>query len=601
MTERNLTFIPKTPGERLAFNKKADEEKRLIDIEELRLRKEVIPIVDYPFKTPVTHKDIVIERAVAPMRDGIGLRTHIYRPVIEGKYPVILLRGPYDMLGSLDMAPALLRHLARRGYVGVAQDVRGRFGSEGEFDPGVNEHDDTYDAIEWVAAQSWSNGKVGMTGVSYLGFTSFCGAVMNAPALKAIMPVCINYGSEVLTGVPPLSGMAAWMIWAGQRTSTLQNYLRIDWMHLPLKNIADEAGLPHPQFVDQVTENYSLPTILNGREIENRLSKINIPTYIVAGWYDNFNEGMLLNYERQAKTSTDLRLIIGPWHHNLSDLTKPQIGKIETSEIYLSRYYQEMELFFDHHLKDKGEWDPPGPVLIYVLGSNQWRYEQEWPLKRAKYTSIYLGSDGTANSDVENGVLDWSGPVGNSELDSFDYNPLDPLRSIEGLNVWHLCNHLGDRKLIEDRYDVLVYSTPILNEDLEVTGVIKATLYASSSVPDTDFIINLIDVYPNGHTQYLVNGIIRATYREGFGERKLIEPDRIYKYEFNLQPISINFQKGHRLRIEITSSDMDRYARNQNISDPPGITANIAIAHQKIFHSDKYPSSLSLPIIATKE
>ena len=597
MTESGAKFVPKSPVERAAFLRKADEEKRLIDDEERRLRKDMLPTVDYPFETAVTHEDIVIEREMAPMRDGVALRTQIYRPKKEGKYPVILMRGPYDMLGALDMAPAMLRHLARRGYVGVTQDVRGRFGSEGEFEAGIHEHDDTHDAIEWAAAQSWSDGKVGMTGVSYLGFTSFCGAVSTAPSLRAIMPVCINYGSEILTGVPPLSGMAAWFIWAGQPTPTLQNQLRIDWLHLPLREIDDEAGLPHPHFDTQVTEHFTMSTILKGDEIERRLAGIKTPTYIVAGWYDNFNEGMLLNYERQAKSSADLWLIIGPWHHNLSDLTEPRIGKVQTPDIYLNRYYHEMERFFGHHLKGESSWTPPGRVLIYVLGSNEWRYEQEWPLKRADYKSIYLYSNGKAGTNGTDGTLSWSQPSGKSNCDTYDYNPLDPVRPVEGLNVWFLCNHLGDRESIEIRDDVLVYSTPILEEDMEVTGVIKATLYASSSAPDTDFIINLIDVYPDGHTQYLVNGIVRATYRDGYGERKLIEPGRIYKYEFKLQPISINFQKGHRMRIEVTSSDMDRYARNQNVADPPGMTANVAIAHQKIFHDNEHPSKLDLPIV----
>lgn len=597
MIEKILKFHPKSSEERAAFLQKKDEEKRLIDAEEQRLRKDLLPTINYPFQTPITHEDIVIEQVMAPMRDGVALRTQIYRPQKAGKYPVILMRGPYDMLGTLDMAPAMLRHLARRGYVGVTQDVRGRFGSEGEFEAGVHEHEDTYDAIEWASAQSWSNGHVGMTGVSYLGFTSFCGAVSKAPSLRAIMPVCINYGSEVLSGVPQLSGMAAWFIWAGQPTSNLHNYMRIDWLHLPLNEIDDEAGLPHPYFDAQVTENYAMPTILKGEEIQRRLEDIKTPTYIVAGWYDNFNEGMLLNYERQAKSSADVRLIIGPWHHNLADLTEARIGKIHTSDIYLNRYYHEMENFFDHYLKGEGSWSPPGRVLIYVLGSNEWRYEQEWPLKRAEYKSLYLHSSGNAGKNILSGVLSWSKPVGDSNCDSYDYNPLNPVRAIKGLNVWHLCNHLGDRDAVESREDVLVYSTPILEKDVEVTGVIKATLYASSSTPDTDFIINLIDVYPNGHTQYLVNGIVRATYREGYGERKLIKPDMIYKYEFKLQPISIKFLKGHRIRIEVTSSDMDRYARNQNVADEPGMTANVAIAHQKIFHDSDYPSKLLLPII----
>lgn len=602
MTEQKLKFTPKSPAERQAFIEQADEEGCKKELEERHLRHKVLPYYDaYPFESPIEHEDIVIERTMMPMRDNNCLRSYIYRPKAIGRYPVILARGPYDMNGSMDKWPSFFRQLAKRGYVCVAQDVRGRFRSEGVFEPMVNEHEDTYDAIEWVASQPWSNGRVGMTGVSYLGFTSLCGAITNAPSLKAIMPACINYGLELTTGAPALSGIAGWLIWAGQPTQELQNGARIDWLHLPLDQIDDEAGLAHPWFKHMMREQFNqLPIVKSADYITNQIAKINTPTYIVAGWYDNLTEGMLINYERQAKTAKDVRLIIGPWHHNLGDLQEPLIGKVPTPDVYLNRWYLEMERFFNYHLKegddDRKTWSPDGKVLLYILGSNEWRYEQEWPLSRAIQTPIYLSSSGITGKSDDSGLLVWQEP-GQELPDRYDYNPLNPVRSVEGLNIWHLNHYLGDRTEIEKRDDVLVYSTPPLERDIEVTGIIEATLYAASSAPDTDFIINLIDVYPDGHTQYLTHGIMRVTYRDGFDARKLIEPGKIYEYNFKLKPIGVKFQKGHRIRIEVTSSDMDRYARNQNVSDAPGTSTNVDVAEQTIYHGKDFPSKLILPII----
>jgi putative CocE/NonD family hydrolase len=325
-----------------------------------------------------------------------------------------------------------------------------------------------------------------------------------------------------------------------------------------------------------------------------------VPSQIICAWYDEFLTENLLNYERQAQAGGDLRLVIGPWHHNLEDQTEPRLGKVAIPEPPVNRYYGEMERFFGHYLKN-GATTPlqaPGRVLLYVLGSNQWRYEQEWPLSRAVTTPLYLSSGGNANTDQGDGLLSWEPPA-EQAADHYSYNPLEPIRSVEGVTIWNLLTdgQFGDRAAIEVRQDVLVYSTPVLEHDIEVTGTIEAVLHAASSAPDTDFIINLIDVYPDGHTQWLCNGIIRVTYRDGLEERKLIEPSRIYEYRFALRPICNCFQKGHRIRIEVTSSDMDRYARNQNVADAPGTTANVAIAEQTIHHGGAMLSRLELPVI----
>ena len=601
-TSPTLQFVRKTPAERQAFLQQADTEAALAAVEEQRLRREWLPVREYPFAGPISHPEIVVETVMVPMRDGACLRTDVYRPAGDGRYPVLLMRGPYDMNSTLDSAPGLLRNLARRGYVGVAQDVRGRFGSDGTFEAAVFEHNDSFDAVEWAAQQSWSNGRVAMTGISYLGFTSYCAAVSKPKGLVAIMPSCIKYGMEQTCGAPPLTAMAGWFIWAGQPTATLQNFRRIDWLHLPLNQIDDEAGLSHPNFKLMVEERYSdLHATLPAPEIERRLSSIEVPTAVVCGWYDEMITENLTNYERQAQGGGDVRLLVGPWHHNLEDILEACIGQLPVPEVYINRYYLEMERFLEHYLKAGASTplEAPGRVLLYVMGSNVWRYEQDWPLSRAVTTPLYLSSGGQANTDRGDGELLWQPPAGEQPADRYAYNPLDPVRSVEGLGVWNLftVGQMGDRAAIESRDDVLVYSSAPLEHDLEITGTIEATLHAASSAVDTDFIINLIDVHPDGFTQYITQGLVRASYREGLGARKLIEPGRVYEYRLSFRPTSICFLKGHRLRIEVTSSDMDRHARNQNVVDAPGTTAYVAIAQQTIHHSGLMCSRLDLPVI----
>ncbi|MEB3200553.1 MAG: CocE/NonD family hydrolase [Synechococcaceae cyanobacterium] len=604
MAESNdtLQFIPRSAAERDAFLQQAEAEAREAAAEEQRLRREWLPVRSYPFTAAISHPVITVDRVMVPMRDGVALRTHVYRPAVEGRFPVLLMRGPYDMNSTLDSAPGLLRNLARRGYVGIAQDVRGRFGSEGEFEAAVNEHDDTFDAVEWAALQSWSNGRVAMTGISYLGFTSYCAAVTSPRGLVAVMPSCIKYGMEHTSGAPALTAMAGWFIWAGQPTPTLQNFRRIDWLHLPLNRIDDEAGLSHPNFKLQMEDRQTeLHTSLPAEEIERRLAAIRVPTCVVCGWYDEFIVENLINYERQARGSSDVRLLVGPWHHNLEDITEARIGQLAVPEVFIDRYYQEMERFLEHYLK-RGETTPlqaPGRVLLYVMGSNVWRYEQEWPLRRSVTRTLYLSSGGQANTAAGDGALRWEAPSGEQPCDTYSYNPLDPVRSVEGVGVWNLftVGQMGDRTAIESRQDVLVYSSAALEQDLEVTGTIEATLYAASSAVDTDFILNLIDVHPDGHTQYITQGLIRVSYRDGLQERRLIEPGRVYAYRIRMRPTSICFLKGHRLRLEVTSSDMDRHARNQNVADAPGTTAHVAIARQTIHHGGAWCSRLDLPVI----
>ena len=558
-----------------AFRRQADADWAVDLAEEERLRRDVLPTKAIPFPSPVRYPEIAMERNVPiPMRDGVVLRADIYRPGADGRFPVAINRGPYDKASSLDDIPAVARNLAQRGYVCIAQDVRGRYASDGGYAPLHAEIEDGVDTVEWAAAQPWSTGKVGMFGVSYNGFVQFCAAAGQAPHLSCIYPAMIGYGFHTRkAGIPWLASIGAWLIWAGQGSESL-NDRRIDTWHLPLHEIDDKSGYPTAAFDALATMDldYRLPGEMPEKTEREHLGKIRVPTYCVAGWYDELIEDTLDCWVRLRETLADARLIVGPWHHNLCDLEEPRMGKVATDDVELKRYYEEMERFFARHLKgeDIESYDAEAPIRLYVMGKNVWRDEYEWPLARTEHRTLYLHSSGSAGTGFEDGKLRWQPPAVEQPADEYDYNPLDPVRWSHDVDIWSYLLELGDRRSLEQRPDVLVYTSPVLEEDTEITGSIKAVLFASSDCEDTDFVVNLVDVHADGHTQYLTHGIIRARYRYGLENPQLLEPGKIYRYEIGLWPTSNVFLAGHRIRVEITSSDFDRYARNQNIAVNPG-------------------------------
>ncbi len=596
-----VRFVPKTPMKRWLFVLKAEAAMAAFNLVEKFDRRD-LEGRELPLRSPVAYPDLAVDRVMVAMRDGVKLRTHVFRPAAPGRFPVIMQRSPYDALSTLDLAPALYREFARRGYAVVAQDVRGRYGSEGTFEPLVNEVEDTYDAIDWASKQPWSTGQVGITGISYQGAVAFYGGVGQHPALKAIMPVCMDHGTHDSPsgGVPSLGTVGSWLLFAGQDTPETTNPLRVDFEHLPLTRIDDEAGSPSERFDRYVSEDPTLQISMTAEEVEEDLARIRIPTLVTGGWYDVFREGMLDNYQRQARHHPETTtLFVGPWHHNLATHDGlARIGAVATPSAHLDEYWQTMERFFDHHLKGKENTlsQAPGRVRIYLMGANEWRYEQEWPPERAQSRTLYLASDGSAGHSMEAGSLAGAAPAGEQAPDVYVYDPLNPVRTNEGMAVWEFVDDMGSRADTQRRDDVLVYTTEVLAEAIDVVGAPKATLYAASTAPDTDFIVTLSDVYPDGHVQYLTHGIVRVTYRDGSGERNLIEPETVYAYEIELWPTSNRFQKGHRIRVDVTSSDMDRYARNQNVAAEPGQTADVAIARQTIHHGGRYQSRVDLPV-----
>ena len=581
------------------FVAKADAEWAVMEEEERRIREEVMPDKVLPFRSPITHRQLVFEQDV-PMRtrDGVTLRADVIRPDAPERFPVILMRTPYDKRASLDSGPVVMRNLAQRGYVTIIQDVRGKYASDGEFAPRISEVDDGYDTVEWAARQDWSNGKVGMWGVSYGGFSSLTAALAKAPHLTCIFPAMI--GLKFLpyrNGTFGLQGRAAWLIWTTGRYNN--NPLRIDFNHLPLNEIDDKAGYPSDLYKALVSMDLEKVQAAEMSFGPGDLSAITAKSCLVAGWYDELCGETLVNWPHLRQSDPDARLLIGPWHHNLLSMEKARIGALPTEKVELWSYLEEMERFFSTHLKEE-HGDRAGtdaPVKLFVLGENRWRSEKEWPLARSQYTPFYLHSSGAAERDLGDGRLDTHRPIGEEAVDHFHYDPLSPVSWPPSEDVWEYLHRMGSCRDVELREDVLVYSSEELAQDLEVTGAIGVTLFAATDAEDTDFVVCLIDVHPDGHSQYLTNGIVRGRFKEGVENPRLLEPGQVYRYEFELGPTSNLFRKGHRIRVAVSSSDFSRFARNQNTADPIGVSRDVKVAHQTIVHSSDYPSHVVLPVI----
>lgn len=561
------------------------------------------------------------------MRDGVTLYADVYRPDVSEPLPVLLQRTPYDKTqnrtGSLDVMRA-----ASHGYAVVVQDTRGRYASEGEFYPFLDEPDDGYDTVEWCAAQPWSSGKVGMFGRSYVGATQWLCAITNPPNLTCIVPGIT--ASDYYEGWTYQGGALAWgfaLSWTmrqltmanlgaigsrhdlpeGTRDGLLAafNELERTFRHQPI------VDLPHLKpplagyFYDWIRHSSSDDYWKRWR-IEDHYPHITTPALHIGGWHDIFLLGTLRNFvgmRAQAEDATargGQRLIVGPWHHGpfgeISGEFFFGLGAagpaIDTDGIHL-RWY-------DYWLKgEQNGADADAPVRIFVMGENHWREEQEWPLARAEYTDYYLHSGGKANTACGDGVLS-AELSGGESTDVFLYDPRDPVPTRGG----PLCcgpsfvpGGAYDQSAVEARSDVLCYTTPPLASDVEVTGPLTVTLYAATSAADTDFTAKLVDVEPCGAARSLTDGIIRARYRQGTDQARLITPGAVEEYVIDLVATSNVFKAGHRIRLEISSSNFPRFDRNFNSAGDPWSGTESIPAVQTIYHDEQRPSRIRLPII----
>lgn len=530
-----------------------------------------------------------------PMRDGVRLATDVYLPDAKGQYPALLVRDIYTN-GSSDERQRYARFATSNGYAFVFQSARGRYDSEGSWYPYFQEINDGDDTLSWIAEQPWSNGKVGMFGTSYLASVQWLAALNRNPALVAIAPAMSpgNYYRDVAYpgGAFSLLSRARWGIGlVGSRTSMA---FPVDWIngidHLPLETLAASLGFDVRHFQDWL-DHPSYDAYWEPLNLEARAAEMTVPALNIGGWYDVFLRSTIGSYQtmtRDAATNPGRegqRLVIGPWPHgwNRSTTTGDQdfgaAALIEDDELLLD--------WFDHWMKD----GPPlegGRVRIFVMGENVWRDEAEWPLERTQYTPLFLHVDGSLSAsapDDQGGTLEYR------------YDPADPVPTLGGNIMEPTLRGPYDQEPLDGRKDVLRFTTEPFEEPTEITGPIRARLYAASSAVDTDFMAKLVVVKPNGVAFNLVDGVIRARYRNGFSEPSLIEPGKVYEYSIDLWATSYLLSPGDRLRIDVTSSNFPRLARNLNTGAAFAKTSRMQVARQTLHLSAEYPSRVILPII----
>jgi hypothetical protein len=562
---------------------------------------------------------IVVERNVSMQtRDGVTLRADIYRPAGDGPFFVLLQRTPYNK----DNTAVFARKAAARGYMVVAQDVRGRFTSEGEWYPFKHEINDGYDSVEWAAVLPHSNGKVGMFGGSYVGATQLLAAISHPPHLAGICPVVTasNYHENwTYQG----GAFEQWFneSWTSelaqdtfnrairQNTNALIGSTVLPLSRFPVLNIMLTLDGPDltrslaPYFLDWLNHP-TYDSYWKQWSIEENYDEIQVPALTIAAWYDIFQGGSLRNYvglqahagNEAARNGQHLLVTVGG--HAGGGRT---IGTVDFGPA--AEEYNENEITLDWYdylfLGKQNQFANGKPVKIFVMGENKWRDEEAWPLERAKETRYYLLSAGKANSTSGDGALSIT-TAATEVADKFVYDPANPVPTVGGplcCDAIHLAPGPRDQKEVESRPDVLVYSTEPLDSDVEVTGPVTLDLYAISSAVDTDFTAKLVDVWPNGFAQNLTEGILRASYRESTSEAKPIVPGKVYEYKIDMWATSNVFLKGHRIRLEVSSSNFPRFDRNLNTGKPASTSAVFVKATNTILHDPAHPSALVLPVV----
>jgi len=563
-------------------------------------------------------------------RDGVTLRADIYRPEGRGRFPVLLSRLPYDK--GQRRRPGDIDIFVEHGYVVIMQDTRGRFASDGDtYDPLTFEAHDGYDAVEWAAALPYADGQVGTMGQSYLGATQYLLAPTRPPHLKASFPAsapgdfhqCWVYHTggafELGWQIPYAVLMARDTIARkGLGPSLLPELERLlappvtpwapplaedAYRRLPLSAWAAQLAPVAPYIGDYLEHPEDSPRWWQ-LNIERQHPEIAVPMYHVTSWYDIFLQGGLANFRglrERAMTEAARaaqKLLVGPWAH-LFPYTSPTstgTGDIDFGPAALIDLHEIQLRWFDHWLKgiDTGIMDEP-PVKIFVMGDNRWRDEYEWPLARTRYVPYYLHSGGRANTAGGDGTLD-PRPPREEPPDHFVYDPADPAPT-RGGNTLILAMGVQDQRPAEARPDVLVYSSAPVTDALEVTGPVTVTLFAASSAPDTDFTAKLVDVHPEGYAQNLTDGIVRARYRASRERPALLTPGTVTAFTIDCWATSHVFRPGHRIRVEISSSNFPRFDRNLNTGEDQATGTRWQVAHQTIKHDGAAPSHIMLPVI----
>lgn len=567
----------------------------------------------------------------ATMRDGVVLRANVFRPddAGEGRFPVLLMRLPYGKdfpLGSSLIDPA---QAARRGYVVVVQDVRGTFTSEGEFDPMRNEDADGADSVAWAAALPGANGSVGMFGGSYMGFTQWAAAREAPAALHAMAPMITwadpNEGVFSRNGVFELGLEGAWLLQRGLDvlsrrnrgnptgqfqafTAMAREYDRLveaGYAEAPLQRFGPLARLDLNQpMTDAITRREDL-SFQDAARVTPAYEVARIPALHIGGWYDIFLNGTIRNFNAmRAQGNPGQYLVIGPWSHTTFT---PSVGDLDfglrsgAALIDLQIDLVSLHLqFFDQFLKQTPNGFDQWPrVKYFMMGANTWRTSDVWPPASMRLEEWYLHSSGHAKAVGDDGSLSREIP-GTEPADTYVFDPLNPVPTVGGATLMHPALSAGafDQRAIEARDDVLVFTSAPFEQPLALAGPVTATLYVATDGPDTDFVARLVDVYPDGRAMTLTDGVTRLRYRDGI-ERPagLVEVDRVYELSIDLWATAITFLPGHRVRLDVTSSNFPRWERNPNTGEDPATATTWRVARQTLLHDAEHPSRILLPVL----
>ena len=590
---------------------------------------------------------VVDQKVMMPMRDGIRLATDIYRPKGPGKYPVILSKTPYNFNQWIDGKEAIRQYetaydAVKRGYVYIVQNERGRFFSEGVWDILGTPITDGYDAFSWISSQEWSNQKIGTIGCSSTAEWQMAVASLDHPAHTALVPQGFGAGVGKIGNLYEqgnwFRGGAQQMLFTSWLYSVQNDRVRptfpvditqeelirvsrnfdlapenpkVDWVtalkHLPVQDIIKNVNGPIGVYEDMIRRKPNDQKWFQGGLFHDNMA-FTKPSYWFVSWYDvattpNISLFNLLRDKSKFPEAADNQyLVIAPTLHcSFKRATENTIvGERSVGDARLD-YDALTYSWFDYWLKgqENGVKSKLPRVQYFTMGSNKWQQSETWPPKEAVATPFYLNSNGKANSRNGDGTLTLSGPK--TDLpDQFSYDPANPVNSFGG-NVCCIGNAIQggslDQQTMELREDILVYSTPPLTEDVEITGFIESVLFVSSDAKDTDFTLKLIDVYPDGKAYNLDETIQRVRYREGYDKEVFMEKDKVYEVKLSALSTSNFFPKGHQIRIEISSSNFPRFDRNLNTGGNNYDEKVGVVAKNKVHHSTKYPSRIILPMI----
>lgn len=534
------------------------------------------------------------------LRDKVKLATDVWLPATRsGPVPIVLIRTPY---GRLKQRNAHL-YLVDRGYGLVIQDARGRDDSEGRWSPFINEKDDGEDTLNWLAEQDWCDGNIGMIGASYSGAVQWLAAATGHPNLKALISLVTAgtpFNDIPQRGGAMLSGILAWAFQVSGRQNDYSKTQREDWAELlkirPIRDIPRKAlGHDIPFWLEWMDHSHN-DEYWQKADWTKYEEKIKVPALFVSGWYDDDGIGTSQAWELcQKNNPMPTRLILGPWKHVFN--TTREIHNIKFGNNAVRYDLETLYVkWFERFLRGQKNGVEEAPrAEFYMVNENKWLQTSGWPPPKVKQKKFYLSSEGNAKTSGGNGRLITQLP-GNEPADHFTFDPQNPAPHIIDVSENEL-NVPENYREMELRDDVLVFTSPPLDRDMILAGYLEAELYASTSAPDTDWVVRLTDVDEKGNSIRLVEGLIRARFRESYENPRALTPGKVYKYNIPMGKIAVRFPRGHRIRVQVTSGAENLVFPNHNTGRDPSDDIEMEKAKQKVYHDAKRPSSISLPIL----